>query len=94
MVSVLTPLRRARVSVVAALAGAVLAGVPAVLPAAHADTSGQLSNQPKTLLAKVHALQVKANAAERRYQRAFSAVADSVNVAITADACIRSSGTA
>jgi membrane-bound lytic murein transglycosylase B len=84
-VSLLTPLRRARVGVVAALAGAVLAGVPAVLPAAHADTSGQLSSQAKSLLAKVHALQVKANAAERRYQRAFSAVADSVNIAISAD---------
>lgn len=83
--SLLAPLRRARVSVVAALAGAVLAGVPAVVPAAHADTSGQLSSQVKTLLAKVHSLQTRANAAERRYQRAFSAVADSVNVAITAD---------
>jgi membrane-bound lytic murein transglycosylase B len=36
-------------------------------------------------LAKVHALQAKANAAERRYQRAFHAVADSVNIAISAD---------
>jgi membrane-bound lytic murein transglycosylase B len=73
------------VSVVAALAGAVLAGVPAVLPAAHADTSGQLSAQVKTVLAKVHALQAKADAAERRYQSAFHAVADSVNTAISAD---------
>jgi membrane-bound lytic murein transglycosylase B len=64
---------------------AALAAVPAALPAARADTTGQASAQVQSLLAKVHALQAKAKAAEKRYSAAFGAVADSVNVAVSAD---------
>lgn len=57
-----------------------------MVPAARADTTSDASAQVQTLLAKVHALRAKARTAERRYAAAFNAVADSVNVAVTADA--------
>jgi membrane-bound lytic murein transglycosylase B len=85
-VSLLTARQRARTSAAAALTAAVLAGVPTVLlPAARADTSASAGAKVQTLLAKVHRLQAKAKAAEKRYAAAFTAVADSVNVAVTAD---------
>jgi Transglycosylase SLT domain len=77
--------RRARVGLVAALGAGVLAAVPVTLEPAHADTSTNASAQVQSLLAKVHALSGRANIAERRYQRALNAVADSVNQAITLD---------
>jgi membrane-bound lytic murein transglycosylase B len=56
-----------------------------VLTPAHADDSGSLSAQVQTLLTKVHVLQAKAKTAEQRYQTAFSAVEDSVNISVSAD---------
>ncbi|HVV76835.1 MAG TPA: lytic murein transglycosylase [Mycobacteriales bacterium] len=86
--SLLTPLRRARTSAAAALVGAALAVVPVVVPggqvsAAHA--AGDPAVEVQQLLAKVHHLQAMARTAERRYKGVFSAVAGSVNSAVTAD---------
>jgi soluble lytic murein transglycosylase-like protein len=81
-VSLLTLSRRARISAAAVLVGATLSGVPAFLPSAHADTSGEVGAQVQTLLGKVHSLQAKADAAERKYAKAASAVAQSVNASI------------
>jgi soluble lytic murein transglycosylase-like protein len=80
-----TPVRRALVASMAAVVAIVIATGPMSGTPAAADTSGQLTAQVQQLLTKVHALQAKANAAEKRYSKAFNAVADSVNVAITAD---------
>jgi membrane-bound lytic murein transglycosylase B len=66
------------------LAVGVLASAPPLTPA-HADTTAQASAKVQTILTKVHALQAKVKAAEARYSRVFTAVADSVNYAISAD---------
>jgi membrane-bound lytic murein transglycosylase B len=79
------PVRRALVATVATVSLGLLAAGPMVLTPAHADTSGQLSAQVQTLLRKVHALQAKAKGAEQHYQKAFSAVEDSVDQAVSAD---------
>jgi membrane-bound lytic murein transglycosylase B len=84
-VSVFTVVRRARVLALASLAAGLLAAGPVVMTPAHADTTGNASAKVQALLKKVHSLQAQAKAAESRYQRAFNQVADSVNVAITAD---------
>jgi hypothetical protein len=84
-VSIFTLVRRARVAAVTVAGASLLSAGPLVLTPAHADTSGQVSAQVQTLLKKVHGLQARATVAERRYSRAFSAVADSVNLAISAD---------
>jgi membrane-bound lytic murein transglycosylase B len=62
-----------------------IAAVPLVITPAHAETPGAASAHAHAVLAKVHALQQRAKVAEKRYQRAFATVADSVNVAINAD---------
>ncbi len=74
--------------VLAALVGALVAVLPAVvpggtLPGAHA--AGDPAARVQDLLAKVHALQAKARHAEHRYERVFSDVANSVDAAIAAD---------
>jgi membrane-bound lytic murein transglycosylase B len=84
-VSLLTLNRRARLSATCALLGAALLGVPTLAPAAHAAGSGQLTGDVQSLLAKVHRLQVRATAAERRYSAAINGVADSVSQAINDD---------
>ena len=80
-----TAVRRALVGATATMCAGVLAAGPMLLTPARADTSASVSAQVQTLLGKVHRLQVKAKAAERRYSQAFSSVADSVNEAISAD---------
>lgn len=67
------------------LAAGLLAAGPVLLTPAHAETTGQANAKVQALLKKVHAIQAEASAAEQRYQRAFSAVADSVSVSITDD---------
>jgi membrane-bound lytic murein transglycosylase B len=79
-----TAVRRARVAVVVAASAGLLAAGPITLTPAHADSTGTLSARVKTLLASVHALEAKANAAEQRYQQAFSSVADSVSTSLDA----------
>jgi hypothetical protein len=67
------------------LSAGLIAGVPLLDAPAHADTSTQASAKVQSLLKRVHALQAKAQRAEASYTRAFNAVEESVNVAITAD---------
>jgi hypothetical protein len=52
---------------------------------ARADTSAQASAKVQSLLKQVHVLQARAQRAEASYSRAFNAVSQSVNVAISAD---------
>jgi membrane-bound lytic murein transglycosylase B len=84
-VSLLAPLRRARIGALAALIAVALAVVPAVGPLSPAHAAGDPAAEVQRLLAKVHALQAKARAAERRYERVFSDVANSIDVAVRAD---------
>ncbi|HWC36668.1 MAG TPA: lytic transglycosylase domain-containing protein [Mycobacteriales bacterium] len=83
-----TSLRRARAGAFAALVGAALSVVPATvaggtLPAARA--AGDPAVQVQQLVAKVQHLEAKAKAAEQKYKHVFSAVANSVNSAVSAD---------
>jgi membrane-bound lytic murein transglycosylase B len=87
-VTPITSLRRARTSALAALVGAVLALVPVVVPGARltaAHAAGDPAIQVQQLLAKVHALQARAKAAERKYANVFQSVANSINTAVSAD---------
>jgi membrane-bound lytic murein transglycosylase B len=88
-VSLLAPLRRARVTALAVAGAAALAVAPAVVPlgqlsAAHA-TPGSPATSVQQMLAKVKRLQAQAKAAEHRYGAAFNGVANSVTDSISAD---------
>jgi membrane-bound lytic murein transglycosylase B len=54
-------------------------------PAASGTAIGTASEQVSTLLARVHAVQRQVAAAERRYNSAFGALANSVSASVTAD---------
>jgi membrane-bound lytic murein transglycosylase B len=84
-VRLLTLTRRARTVAAVAVTGSLLAAAPWVTQPAHADTSAQAAANAQALLAKVHAVQAKVLVAEKRYSKAFSAVSNSVTVAIQAD---------
>jgi membrane-bound lytic murein transglycosylase B len=87
----LVRLRRRRLAAVGGLCAALVMGVPALVTPARADTSTDASAKVQSLLSRVHSLQAQVKAAEGKYTRAFGAVADSVNVAITADQASSSS---
>jgi membrane-bound lytic murein transglycosylase B len=84
-VTLLTRTRRARTVTALAVAASVLAAAPWLTQPAHADTEGQAAANAQALLTKVHAIQARVLVAEKRYAKAFSAVANSVTVAIQAD---------
>jgi membrane-bound lytic murein transglycosylase B len=84
-VRLLTLTRRARTVAALAVTGSLLAAAPWVTQPAHADTSTQAAASAQALLAKVHAVQARVLAAEKRYNTAFSAVSASVTTAIQAD---------
>jgi hypothetical protein len=84
-VGAFTLVRRTRLVAAAVLTAGLIAGVPLVDAPARADTSSQASAKVQSLLKQVHTLQAKAQRAEAKYMRAFNAVAQSVNVAISAD---------
>jgi hypothetical protein len=84
-VRLLTLTRRARTVTALAVSGALLAAAPWVTQPAHADTSGQAAADVAALLVRVHAIQAEVLVAEDRYNKAFSAVSNSVNTAVRAD---------
>jgi membrane-bound lytic murein transglycosylase B len=77
--------RRARTIATLAIGGALLSAAPLVTQPAHAETSTQAAATAQSLLTKVQALQARVKAAEKRYNRVFSSVSDSVSVAIQDD---------
>jgi membrane-bound lytic murein transglycosylase B len=71
-----------------------LVAAPWVMQPAHADTSGQAAATAQALLAKVHAIQARLLVAEQRYTKAFSAVSNSVTIAVRADSASQSTAQA
>jgi membrane-bound lytic murein transglycosylase B len=84
-VRLLTLTRRARTVAALAVTGSLLAAAPWVSQPARADTSTQAAANAKALLAKVHAVQARVLVAEKKYNKAFTAVSASVTTAIHAD---------
>jgi len=82
---VLTASRPIRAAVAGVLLASALAASSLAPTLARAETSSQATAQVRALVHRVHALHLRAKAAERRYRAAFAAVADSVNTAVSLD---------